>query len=59
MKLNNPYKIGFTIALVLLVGYYAYSLYVGKLFYELSTSSQWETSHNSHSSARVNRFYHK
>jgi hypothetical protein len=58
MKLDNKYKIGYTAVLVVLVGYFAYTLYVGKLFYELNTSSQWDSA-NGHNGVRSNRFYHK
>lgn len=58
MKLDNKYKIGYAAFLVVLVGYFAYTLYVGKLFYELNTSSQWDSANGSNST-RANRFYHK
>jgi hypothetical protein len=58
MKLDNKYKIGYAVILSVLVAYFGYSLYVGKLFYELRTDNQWDKA-NGHNSARVNRFYHK
>jgi hypothetical protein len=54
----NRYKLAYKIFLTLIVGYYAYSMYVGKLFYEFSTQSQWDGS-NARSTSGVNRFYHK
>ncbi|MDZ7935329.1 MAG: hypothetical protein U5M51_10270 [Emticicia sp.] len=57
MKLDNRYKIMYAAFLMLIVGYFAYSLQVGKLFYEFSTKKQWDGS-NTRTSG-VNRFYHK
>lgn len=57
MKLDNRYKIMYAAFLMVIVGYFAYSLQVGKLFYEFSTKSQWDGS-NTRTSG-VNRFYHK
>lgn len=44
--------------LVVIIGIFAYSLYAGRLFYELNTQKQWDST-RSGSGSGVTRFYHK